>query len=455
MKLCLNIKFRLTLWYLFITAVILAFFSIITYTMLSDSLNKIARSPANLSIVEPQEATDGNTPSTPPEQPVAIISYTISAEWMERLQSGAASTLSIFTPQGQIVIDQKDFISFGMSGEQQVQLLWRSSSGEPGAYEILAVVQPASGVNDTLAAFRRVLAYVIPITVFPAAGLGFLLVWRMLRPVNAITRTATEIGEGDLSQRIDVPDNNDELGNLASTLNRTFDRLHRAFSRERQFTSDASHELRTPLSIMRGEASLALARERSPEEYRKSLETISREIDHLSSTVDKLLTLTRTDSGKQQLKPEIIDLDGFLLDFAEDVKVLCEENSLGFELKIEENAVVEGDRVKLRELFLNLLDNAVRYTPSGGTITMTLYRERDSARVAVKDSGIGIPPEHLPHIFERFYRVDKASLWSTKGAGLGLSISQSIAELHGGKIEVESLAGVGSTFTVILPVKKL
>ncbi len=257
-----------------------------------------------------------------------------------------------------------------------------------------------------------------------------------------------------MSRRIEVSDNNDELGKLASTLNQTFERLQKAFSRERQFTSDASHELRTLLSIMRGEASLALTRERSQEEYRKSLEVISGEIDHMSSTIDKLLALTRTDSGRQYLSLNSIGLAEFLNDLASDVEVLCEEKSLNFKLDIIDQTTVEGDKVKLRELFLNLLDNAARYTPSEGSITVSLIRKGNSACVAVKDTGIGIPQEHLPYIFERFYRVDKASSQSPGGAGLGLAICQSIAELHGGKIEVDSKVGAGSTFRVILPLAR-
>jgi len=451
MKLRLNIKSRLTLWYLLILAVVLAFFSTVTYFMLSRSLSDIAQSPSTLTVVLPRDAslTDFREAGWSPH-PHLIANYRISKEWLENLKSASSSTLSIYTQLGQITINQGDFISPNMKGEQQVQLFLQPSVSTLGSYEVLAYVRPVE-VEASLAAFRRVLFWVIPITAFLAAGLGFLLVWRMLRPVNAITRTAREIGERDLSRRIKVSDTNDELGKLASTLNQTFERLQKAFSRERQFTSDASHELRTPLSIMRGEASLALTRERRPEEYRKSLEVISGEIDHMSSTIDKLLVLTRTDSGKQFLNLDSIDLAGFLDDLASDFEALCEDKSLHFKLDIIDKVTIEGDKVRLREMFLNLLDNAIRYTPPGGGISVSLTKKGNNAYVGIKDTGIGIPQEHLVHIFERFYRVDKASSRNPRGAGLGLAISQSITELHGGKIEVESRVGTGSTFRVILP----
>ncbi len=179
MKLRLNIKFRLTLWYLFILAVVLAFFSTVTYFMLSESLYEIALSPSRLNVIQPEDILNENP--SPLEQPEPLISYTISEEWLERLQSDTTSTLSVHTPQGQMVIDQKNYITPDMRGEQQVQLFLRPSPDDPASYEVLAVIQPVSGVNDTLAAFRRVIACVTPITAFLAAGLGFLLVRRMLR----------------------------------------------------------------------------------------------------------------------------------------------------------------------------------------------------------------------------------------------------------------------------------
>ncbi len=450
MKINLNIKVRLTLWYLLVTSLILIILSLVTYLLLSDSLYDIARKTSTLNVISPS-FIDTETPQILVEKPEPLILYTISEEWMERLQTEPASILSVHTRQGQIEINQKDFITADMSGEHQVQLFLRTSQNIPDSFEIVAIVQPISEVGNTLAAYRKVLMYVIPITALLAAIPGFFLIRRMLKPVNIITKTAQEIGEKGLDNRIEVMNPNDELGRLAETLNKTFDKLQNALRRERQFTADASHELRTPLSIMRGEASLALSKKRNAEEYQKSLEVIAAEINHMLSTINRLLELTRTDNGTEALKMERIDLADFFTDMASDIEALCEEKAIEFCLNIDKKCVVNGDSVKLRELFLNLINNAVRYTNREGEITMTLNRVGNEACIAISDTGIGIPPEHLPHIFERFYRVNKTNIESSSGAGLGLAICKSIAELHGGNIEVESKVGVGSTFSVLIP----
>ena len=171
----------------------------------------------------------------------------------------------------------------------------------------------------------------------------------------------------------------------------------------------------------------------------------------MSTLVDKLLFLARSDIGKEQLNLEAVNLKELIADLALEIDPLCQEKGLHFKLGPLEDLVVKGDKVYLKQLFFNLLDNAIRYTPADGTISISMVRKGESAAVAVRDSGIGIPEEHIPHIFERFYRVDKARSRTEGGAGLGLSICQHIAKVHGGRIEVESQVGEGSTFSVFLP----
>jgi heavy metal sensor kinase len=293
------------------------------------------------------------------------------------------------------------------------------------------------------------------VTLVLAGILGFFLVSRMLRPVRAITRTAREIEEHNLSRRLDVH-GNDELGDLASTLNQTFARLEAAFVREREFTADASHELRTPLAIAQGEATLALREERSGEEYQKSLESISRQISRSSSLINRLLFLARSDDRLELLMTQV-DLRALLTEAVGDARVLCEPKSISLQSNVaaaEGSYLVKGDMVRLRELLLNLVDNAVRYTPAEGKITVSLERDESDARISIGDNGIGIAGEHLPNIFKRFYRVDNSRSRAEGGTGLGLAISQRIAEVHGGRIEVESKVGQGSTFTVFLPLDR-
>jgi heavy metal sensor kinase len=451
MNFSLNIKTRLTLGYLVIIALILVFFSLFAYFLLSRSLNDISQRASTLTVIPPRYAalTSFSEMDISP-QPLLISNYLISREWLEQLKKASSSTLSIYTPLGQITINQGDFITPEMQGEQQVQLFLQPSAGNPGYYEVLASVRPVE-VDAALAAFTRTLLFAIPATAVLAAGFGFLLIRRMLKPVNVITRTARDIQEKDLSRRIEV-EGNDELGKLAATLNQTFERLQKAFQRERQFTSDASHELRTPLSIMQSEATLALKKDRSKEEYRKSLLFISQEITHMSSIINKLLVLSRIDNGKENLCYSRTGLSELLSDLAADIEVLCEEKTIHFKADLQGDVFLDGDEVKLRELFLNLLDNAIKFTPSGGSISLTLISNEEQAVVSVSDNGIGMSEEHLPHIFERFYRIDKTPSTENTGSGLGLAICRHIAELHRGQIQVKSAAGAGSTFRVFLPV---
>ena len=263
-----------------------------------------------------------------------------------------------------------------------------------------------------------------------------------------ITQAAGEIREKDLERRIEIK-NKDELGELSAALNQTFGRLQESFEREHQFSGDTSHELRAPLAIMQGEATLALNKPRSREEYRRHLESISEQISHMSAVVSKLLFLARSDKGQESLNLEEVNLKDILENVAELTQAQRAEKNLGFTLESAEEIKVRGDETRLEELFLNLLDNAIKYTPASGKITLSLTKQGQTAEISVQDSGPGIPPEHLPHLFERFYRVNPGG--AEGGHGLGLAICQRIVELHHGQIKVESKLGEGSRFTVTLP----
>jgi len=202
---------------------------------------------------------------------------------------------------------------------------------------------------------------------------------------------------------------------------------------------------------VQAESTLALRKERSQEDYRKSLELISQEAGHMSAVVGKLLYLARIDASKDQVNFERINLKELLSELSSDIEVLAREKGIEFKLAPLEDLLIEGDRVKLEQLFLNLLENAIRYTSGGGNISASIVREGKTAVIAIKDSGIGISKEHIPHIFERFYRVDKARSRAEGGAGLGLAICKHIVQVHNGKIEVESQVDKGSTFSISLP----
>ena len=228
------------------------------------------------------------------------------------------------------------------------------------------------------------------------------------------------------------------------------ERLQKAFERQRQFTGDASHELRAPLAVIQAESTLALQKDRHIDEYRQSLETISQEAGHMTKIIEQLLTLARSDAGVEKMSFEKVNLSKLLSDLTSDINVLCHDKGLSLKLDADNNVSVKGDAGKLRRLFLNVLDNAIRYTPGGGVISVTLSNEGQTALVTIKDTGIGIPQKHIPHIFDRFYRVDKARSRAEGGSGLGLAICKYIVEAHGGEISVESVVGKGTTFYIKL-----
>jgi heavy metal sensor kinase len=348
---------------------------------------------------------------------------------------------------------QNTYLSAAGTENQNIRLystsFFNPFNGQP---VVIIVGQTTTEITDVLHTFVYVIVIAMVAIIILAGIGGLFLAERALKPVQQITKTAQNIEGSDLSQRIDVK-TDDELGRLASTLNEMIGRLEESFNRQRQFTADASHELRTPLAIMQAEATLALSKERSPDDYRKSLETISQESDYMSSVIGKLLFLARSDAGKEQLSFEDVELKGLITGLASNIEALAQDKGIKFVVDAKEELTVNGDKVKLRQLFINILENAVRYTPIAGQISVSLVQKDANAVVAIADTGIGIPPEHLPHIFERFYRVDKARARADGGVGLGLAIAKIIAESHKGKIEVESELGKGTTFTISLPLK--
>jgi heavy metal sensor kinase len=279
---------------------------------------------------------------------------------------------------------------------------------------------------------------------------GWLLVDRALRPIAAMSATAEAISASNLSQRIDVALTESELGPLARVLNNMLDRLEAAFEQQKRFTADASHELRTPLAVICSQAELALARERSGDEYRQALATTAGAAQRMRTLVNGLLTLARADAGMLQLERAPFDLKVCVEECAGMVRPLAEERGITIHLDL---ADVEwsGDVQRIAQVVTNLLSNAIRYNRDGGEVRVTLREEAGGVALAVADTGIGIPREEIGSIFKRFYRVDKARSREMGGTGLGLAICRSLIAAHGGTIECASALGEGSIFTVRLP----
>ena len=284
------------------------------------------------------------------------------------------------------------------------------------------------------------------VSILASAVVGRLLAGQALRPIDAITQTAFAISRADdLDKRIPQVGPQDEVGRLARTFNVMLDRLEGVFCGQQRFIADISHELRTPLTTIRGNVDL-MRRMKAFDE--PSLDAIQAESDRMARMVGDLLLLAQADAG-QPIRRERVELDTLMLEVYRQMRPMAQ----GIELSIgeEDQAVILGDADRVKQLIINLVDNAIKYTPPGGQVTLGLRCSNGSAVLTVADTGLGIPAEDVPHIFERFYRVDKARSRAAGGTGLGLSIVQWIAQAHGGGIEVQSQAGQGTTFTVTLP----
>lgn len=273
---------------------------------------------------------------------------------------------------------------------------------------------------------------------------------RAIRPLSEMSRTAASISAHNFSERIDLEDTDSELGQLALVLNQTFDRLEAAFDQQTRFTADASHELRTPLAVVLAQAELTLSRPRSVDDYRAALETCRRAGQRMKSLIECLLILARFDAGEPSLKLRPIELESLVHDCVDLLQPLATERQIAIECWMSPVSVV-GDRERLNQVVTNLLTNAISYNRDGGRIDVTIEVECGQAILTVADTGLGISAEDALHVFERFYRVDKARSRADGGSGLGLAICKSIVEAHGGTISVRSTIEVGTTFEVRLP----
>src|SRR5579885_3039111 len=302
-----------------------------------------------------------------------------------------------------------------------------------------SVAAPLDPALSLLRDFRNALLLMIPALLAVACAGGYWLSRRALAPVDEITRTARSIHVHNLSQRLKLPRTGDELERLESSVRRI-----------RQFTADASHELRTPIALIRATAELALRRERSPEHYRAALAEIQREAEQMTALTESLLTLARADSGGLELPLASVELKELVADVVRQHEPLAAAKGIQLTARLpERSAPVNANESGLRRILLILMDNALKYTPPGGTITVCARSREDGVEILVEDSGEGIDRAALPHIFERFYRADPSRA-DRPGAGLGLSIAQALAQAHGSQIAVESEPGQGARFSMLL-----
>ncbi len=296
--------------------------------------------------------------------------------------------------------------------------------------------------------------FITPLALLISVIGGWFLAHKSLKPVDELTKTAKEITAQNLNRRLPTLRVNDELGRLTEQFNDMISRLQASFVQIQQFSSDASHELRTPLTIMRGEIEVALRNQRMSKQARELFTSMNDELVRLSSIVESLMSLVKSDTGRLVFNLQPVALDEFIRQIFEEAQVLAETKKIKVKLDHSEELHIKGDAARLKQLFLNLIDNAIKYSRPHGLVTLSLKRETDNAVIMIKDNGIGIPRKEQSKIFERFYRADKNSRnnESPSGSGLGLSIAKWIAEAHNGSIEIRSREGKGSTFIVRIPI---
>jgi two-component system OmpR family sensor kinase len=318
----------------------------------------------------------------------------------------------------------------------------------------LEVGEPEEDVVETLSSLLLVMGIAYPVALALAGFGGMFLAGRALSPIDSITTAARDITAEDLSGRLELRLPDDEVGRLARTFDEMIARLDDAFRRQRQFAADASHELRTPLTVIKGQIDVSLQRDREPEAYQGVLRAVNEEVDRLIRLAGSLLTLTRADGGQIPLAFEAVDVGDLVAGVVEQLRPAAGDQGVDLRLDTGPPVTMEADQDLLIQLMLNVLDNAIKYTPNGGLVNAGWGTNGQRVELRVRDTGPGIAAEDIPYVFDRFYRADKARSRAAGGVGLGLAISRWIAEAHGGSIHVVSTLGEGSTFTVSLPTSR-
>ena len=304
-------------------------------------------------------------------------------------------------------------------------------------------------ITDALLNLKVIMFISVPLYMFLASLGGLFLANRALKPIDYITKTAQEISKGDLSQRLKLNKTEDEVGRLAVTFDEMLDKLEASIKKERQFASDASHELRTPISVITAQAEQALSGKRKVKEYKEALEIVYNESKKMNHIISQLLMISRSDEGTYSFNFEILELNMIMEDIVKEFQNIAIQKDIQISFKSETAVKIKADQTLLTRLFINLIDNAIKYTNKGGEINISISRENNCSIIIIEDTGIGISKEDLPYIFDRLYQVDKSR--SDRGAGLGLSIAKWIADLHKGELKVESKLNFGSRFIVRLP----
>ncbi|HKV37261.1 MAG TPA: heavy metal sensor histidine kinase [Pyrinomonadaceae bacterium] len=460
-----TVRGRLTLWYVSALALILILFGVSVYVMLSRALHRRVdeglRSTIEISITSlTHDTQEGQSPPSAAQSTAAELSHPQQAMMIFDDRGQLLAThpgeedLQIQLPDRTTIPDLDVSLYTLANGSNNHRIAVRRVTIPPaGTPYIILASQPLKPVEDELESLREILYFAAPAVLLLAGFGGWFLARQGLAPVTAMARSARQIGAGSLDQQLPIVNPRDELGQLATTFNDLLARLNAAFEEQRRFMADASHELRNPLSVMSTAAGVTLKKEhREEEEYREALGIIAEQTRRLSRIVNDMFMLARADAGQYPLRKRTMYLDDLLEEVARAGAVLASDRKASVQLTNLPEAVFHGDEDLLRQMLLNLVDNAVKFTPSDGSVTLSLERREDEYLLSVIDAGPGIPHEARRHIFERFYRADRVRTRAEDGgAGLGLSIARWIARAHDGDIELDDSNGTGTKFIVRLP----
>lgn len=474
----MNIRLRLTLWYTAILSVILAVFGTIVYfglsrsllTALDDHLQREANQIiSNLKFEDSADYEDDENDEehheyagvVKPEMEYipepGVFWRVLSPDGQPFFDPGYLRNSSI--ANSTLDIDRPHFEYGVLADDTPIRLYTLPFVIRQQQAGAVQVAESYVEIQDVQRRLVILLGLSIPLIILGASAGGWFLANSALAPIDRITRAANQITTHDLSRRLNLELPNDEVGRLAATFDSMLDRLETGFEQQKRFIGDASHEMRTPLTILKGDVEVALIRPRSADEYRETLEMVNQTTDRLTGLVEELLLLARADNNQYPLRFEACDLVELLSGEIRRLNPVAEAKNISLTLDAPPSLLMIADLDKLARLFTNLIDNAIKYSEPGDMVHVTVTPKSDQVQVAVTDTGPGIPPEHLPRVFDRFYRVDKARARKLTdpakagGMGLGLSIAQWLAQIHSGTITVTSEVGCGTTFTVHLPLK--
>jgi heavy metal sensor kinase len=461
-----SVRTRLTLWYAGVLALSLIAFAALVYYAAAgifyarqdETLRSTAETVASAYVQELEEER-----SVAKANEVVLAQMVFPNRYVEVVDtegrvvawsSNLSGHLLIVPPQTLAEVRERG-VSFLVLNNLRVALV-PLSPDRTKQIGFAIVAEPLSVIEEGLRRLRRDFYAGVPLILLFASLGGYFLARKSLSPIALMNEQTQRITAENLSSQLDVANPRDEVGGLATTINALLARLNAAFQEQQRFIADASHELRTPIAVLRGETEVALEQERATAEYKESLALIKDEAERLSRIVENLFILARQPVDASAIVKLPVQLNDAVADCVRAAQVLATQKGLRFNVGGSLPEVkLNGDDEMLKRMLLNLLDNAVKYTPTGGEVTVTLASQNGTALIIVSDTGIGIPAAAQPHIFDRFYRVDKARSRALGGAGLGLSIARWIVEAHDGRLSVVSTPGHGSTFTVELPLKSV